>query len=102
MPVRMQGGAMGTIQLELRNEIEERFCFGQKNTFSDDDSFLQKGILDSLGMMVLVTFIESNYQIAVDDGDLIPENLDSINALAQFIRRKTAQQNDHKLAAHDG
>jgi acyl carrier protein len=58
--------------------------------FADDDSFLEKGILDSTGVLELVGHIETEYGIRFDADEIIPDNLDSINKIAEFIGRKTA------------
>jgi acyl carrier protein len=76
---------------ELRQFVSENFLFGAGNThFADDDSFLEKGIIDSTGVLELVSFLESRYRITVQDQDLVPENLDSINNLVQFIQSQKA------------
>lgn len=73
---------------ELRKFVVENFLFGRELDFSDDDSFLQKGIIDSTGVLELVSFLESNYGIEVKDEELLPENLDSINNLVRFLNGK--------------
>ena len=73
----------------LRDYIVENFLFGDTETqFTDDDSFMEKGILDSTGILDLILFLEENFDIKVEDDELIPENLDSINNLVAFIGRK--------------
>jgi acyl carrier protein len=75
---------------ELRQFIIDNFLFGQNNaSFSDQDSFLEKGIIDSTGVLELVEFLQNRYGIYVRDQDLIPENLDSIDNLVAFIQRQT-------------
>lgn len=73
---------------ELRNFVVENFLYGRKLAFSDDESFLAMGIIDSTGTLELISFLEREYGIRVEDRDLIPENLDSIALLAQFLQRK--------------
>ncbi len=73
---------------ELREFITEVFLFGQDSGLANDDSFLDQGIIDSTGVLELVTFIEDRYQIAVDDMDLVPDNLDSIDRLVRFVQSK--------------
>lgn len=51
-------------------------------------SLLQAGLVDSLGMMDLVAFLEETFGIAVEDDDLVPENFETIAAMAGFVRRK--------------
>lgn len=58
------------------------------DTFSDEDSFLRQGIIDSTGMMELVSFLEEHFAIKVKDDELIPQNLDSVKNLCAFIARK--------------
>jgi len=74
---------------QIRTYILENFLFSNRaEGLSNDDSFLQQGILDSTGVLELVTFIEANFNITVNDEELIPENLDSVNNLVIFIHRK--------------
>lgn len=73
---------------ELRIFVVENFLYGRHITFSNDESFLGMGIIDSTGTLELISFLEREYGIQVEDHDLIPENLDSITFLAQFLRRK--------------
>jgi len=74
---------------ELKDFIVESFLFGQKDkTFSDSDSFMEKGIVDSTGVLELTSFIEEKYGITVEDDDMTPDNLDSIDNLIQYISKK--------------
>jgi acyl carrier protein len=76
---------------ELRAFIVTNFLFGdesQEFSFSDDDSFIERGIIDSTGILELVAFVQQQYGIPIDDEELVPENLDSIAYLARFIDRK--------------
>jgi acyl carrier protein len=72
----------------LRDFIRENFLFGQDTTLEDDDSFLERGIIDSTGVLELVAFLEKRLHIRIADDDLLPENLDSINNLLRFIESK--------------
>ena len=74
---------------EIRSFIVENFLYGQDDGFSDDVSFLEKGIIDSTGVLELVSFVEDKYGISVDDEELVPENFDSLNNLAAYIARKS-------------
>ena len=74
---------------ELRCLIGENLLFAPEDgRFGDDDCFMELGIIDSTGVLDLVKVLEEQYQIAIDDDDLIPENLDSINNLIRFIGAK--------------
>ena len=65
---------------------------------SDDASFLENGIIDSTGVLELVCFLETEFGIEVADEEMLPENLDSIRAVAAYISRKT-QPRAAELAA---
>jgi len=59
-----------------------------EDELDNDDSFLEKGIIDSTGILELITFLEETFNIEVEDEDVIPENLDSVNKISQYISRK--------------
>ena len=78
-----------TLNEELREFVMENFMFGKPcDGFTDDDSFIERGILDSTAVMELVAYLERRYRIKFDDKDLIPDNLDSINGLARFVQSR--------------
>jgi len=70
----------------LRHFIEKNFYI--KDSFGDDDSFFEKGIIDSTGVLELVAFIEKAYNIVIEDEEVIPDNLDTINCLIKFVKNK--------------
>ena len=79
--------------LEIKSKLKEfiinNFLLGNHSKcFNDDDSFLEKGIIDSTGVLELVNFIEETYNIKVEDEELIPDNLDSLNKLTSYIKKK--------------
>ena len=76
-------------QQELTRFIVDSFLFGTEPSFSSDDSLLDKGILDSTGILEIISFIENRYDIKVEEVELIPENLDSISRLSAFVQRKS-------------
>lgn len=71
----------------LRRFIADTFFV---EDFADGDSFLKTGIIDSTGMMELILFLEQEFDMRIEDRELVPDNLDSIDNLLRFIRRKTA------------
>mgnify|MGYP001351154075 CR=1 FL=1 len=80
---------METLTAELKNFIATNFLFGQSaDGLTEDRSFLESGIIDSTGMLELVSFVEQTYGISVKDNELLPENLDSLRNLSQFVARK--------------
>jgi acyl carrier protein len=79
---------MDKVALGIRDFIVENFLFGQDNgELSQDDSLLEKGIIDSTGVLELVGFLERAYQLDVKDEDLVPENLDTIRRAADYVQR---------------
>ena len=80
------------IREAIRNFIFENFILDAEDQLKDDDSLLEKGVIDSTGVLELVAFIEEKYGFTVEDEELIPENLDSIRNIAEFVRRKTKIQ----------
>lgn len=74
---------------DIRNFIIENFLFGDAgNGFGETDSLLEKGIIDSTGVLELVAHLEETYGFKVEDEELIPENLDSIANVTEYILRK--------------
>lgn len=80
---------MSDIERDLTAFIVENFLFGNQDDAPDPEaSFMETGLIDSTGILEIVAFLESEWQIAVDDEDLIPENLDSVRNIKQFVERK--------------
>ncbi len=78
------------IQAQIRDYIAQNLLFSDDGFgYSDDASFLEEGIVDSVGIMELVMFLEENFGLTVDDEDLTPDNFDSVNKLAAYIKRMT-------------
>lgn len=75
---------------KIRTFIVENFLFGQDEGLKDDTSFLDGGIIDSTGILELVNFLEEQFAIKVDDEELVPENLDSINNVVGYLEKKLA------------
>jgi len=76
------------IESEIREFIAKNLLYsGDGFKYGDDVSFLEEGIVDSIGVMELVAFVEDRYEIQVDDQDVTPDNFDSINRLAKYIRQ---------------
>jgi acyl carrier protein len=73
---------------EVREFIIENFLFGDRERFEPDLSFLETGVIDSTGMLELVGFLESRYKIQIKDEEFVPENLDSLDNIGRFLRRK--------------
>ncbi len=81
---------MADTVVTIRKFIFENFLFdAAEEDLGNDDSFLEQGVIDSTGVLELVEWLEDTFEISVDDEELIPENLDSVNQLAAFIAKKT-------------
>jgi len=83
---------MDTMQDKIRHFIVENFLFGDDEGLGNGTSFLETGVIDSTGILELVTFLDEAFNIEIDDEELLPENLDSINNIVAFLSRKTGLQ----------
>lgn len=77
-----------SLQDEIRSFVIDNFLFGEDTGLKEDSSFIKEGIVDSTGIMQLVSFIQERYRILVEDEELTPENLDSISKVSAYIERK--------------
>jgi acyl carrier protein len=87
-----------TIKERIRLYVRNNFLFGNDTGILDEGSLLDAGIVDSTGAMELVSFLESEFGLRVDDQDLVPENLDSIAAMAAFVMRRQAEEQQLAMA----
>jgi acyl carrier protein len=86
---------MESLNQDIRAFIVDNFLFGDASgrfTFSDDDSFQERGIVDSTGVLELVCHLQERYAIVIEDADLVPDNLDSVSRVARFVERKRQGQ----------
>jgi len=83
---------METVEKALRKFVVDNFLFGEEGDLSNEDSFLEKGIVDSTGIMELVSHLESAFKINVENRELIPDNLDSIARVAAFVMKKQGEE----------
>ena len=80
---------MAEIKTQLRDYIAQNLLFSENGFPHDDEaSFLEEGIVDSMGVMELVAFTEETFGIAIEDHEITPDNFDSINRLAGYISGK--------------
>ena len=73
---------------EIQNFVVMTFLFGEAVPLDDDASLMNSGIIDSTGMLELVTFIETTYHVTVRNEEMLPENLDSLSRIARFLAKK--------------
>ena len=84
--------AATAIDQQIRTFIDDNFLFGAgSDDLSDDASLVENGVIDSTGVMELVTFLEGSFEVKIADDELVPRNLDSINNLVRFVETKLAQ-----------
>ncbi len=74
---------------QIRHFVAENFLFSSNGfDLDDDESFLEAGVVDSLGVLELVTFVEEAFDVPVADEEIVPANFDSVNNLAAYIQTK--------------
>ncbi len=84
----MQRMNTDTINKQVQRFITRNYLLGRDDAFSDSDSFLEHGIIDSTGILELIAFLQETYGIVVEDEELLPENLDSVENVAAYVSRK--------------
>ena len=79
-----------TIEDNIKDYIAHNLLFSDNGfPYNDQASFLEEGIVDSVGVMELVTFVEDTFRVKVSDFDITPDNFDSVSRMAAYIRSKT-------------
>lgn len=77
----------------VRRFITTNFYVPDTSALSDETSLLDQGIIDSTGVLEVVTFVESEFGIKAEDTEVLPDNFDTIGRIAAFVDRKTAAAN---------
>ncbi len=73
---------------QIRSFVTSNFYVADPAALENDASLLDLGVIDSTGVLEVVSYLEETFGIAVEDSELLPENLDSIERIARFIARK--------------
>jgi acyl carrier protein len=73
----------------VREFILKQFPLARKHRIKNSDHLLENGVLDSVGVLEIVAFVEQEYGFGVSDEDLVPENFQTIDHIAAFIQSKT-------------
>jgi acyl carrier protein len=77
---------------DIRAFLARNFLFSDKGfTYGDDASLLNEGVIDSMGIIEVVAFVEEHFGISVADQELLPENFDSVSKLSAFIISKLGE-----------
>ena len=80
---------MSTTEVKIRSYILQNFLFSNDaSKLNNSDSLMQKGIIDSTGVMEMIFFLQDEFGIQVADSEMIPDNLDSVNNLVTYIASK--------------
>ena len=72
----------------IRNFVISHFPLARKRGVTDSDLLLETGVLDSLGILDVVQFIETEFGLHIEDDELLPENFQSIQNLSEFVQKK--------------
>ncbi len=75
----------------IRDFIYKQFPLAEQKSISDEEALLDSGVVDSLGILEIVNFLEEEFKVAITDEELLPENFSSIQTLAIFVEQKVAQ-----------
>ena len=82
---------MQNIKHEVKQYVLDNFIMGASTQeLQDDDSFMAGHITDSTGILELISFLEQTFGIKVEDEEMVPDNLDSLNGIEQYVQRKLA------------
>ncbi len=76
----------------IRQYITDTFLFGDGAALRSDSSFMQEGIVDSTGILEVVNWLEEKFGIDIKDNELLPDNLDSIKNIQQFLELKAGPE----------
>ncbi len=79
---------MRQVDQVVRSFIINNFLFGQESAFNNETSFIDNGLIDSVGILTLVEFIAQQYEIEIADEEILPENWDSVSRICAFVEAK--------------
>jgi len=89
---RREGDFEMDIQTRVRTYIRENFFLGDDTPLGATQSLIDSGVVDSTGIMELVLFLEETYGFQIRDEEMLPQNLDTLENIARFVERKTAER----------
>jgi acyl carrier protein len=79
----------GEVRQSVRQYIAETLLMAAgADALGDDTSLLRRSVIDSTGVLELVSFLEERFGISIDDAEMVPANLDSLNRIAAFVSMK--------------
>jgi acyl carrier protein len=84
----------GEIERDVRAFITDNFLFrDDRQALADDESLLEAGLIDSMGILELVAFLEGRFGLHVADSEIVPANMDSVRSIAGYVTGKLAVAN---------
>lgn len=87
-----QFGDNHRVEVQIRRYVLENFLFSDdESKLQNEASFLEEGVVDSTGVLELVLFVEEMFDLIVEDDEILPENFDSVNQLAAYVRTKQGE-----------
>ena len=75
----------------IREFIIKKFLYGKGERLKEDTSLVDEGIIDSLGILELVSFLEETFEIQFDDEEIVAENLENLKSIVDLVKRKLCQ-----------
>ncbi|MDD1748662.1 MAG: acyl carrier protein [Methanothrix sp.] len=88
------------IKEQIRTFVTSNFYIADQASLSDEASLLDNGIIDSTGVLEVILFIEETFGVTVEDNEMLPENLDSIERIADYVKRKSGVEVEVAPAAN--
>ncbi len=85
----MDQATVNSTEQRLYAFLTEKFPLARKAGVGRDTGLLEKGILDSLGILDVVSFLETEFSVVVSDDELMPENFQTLGTLSAFVLKKT-------------
>jgi acyl carrier protein len=78
------------VKQEVRQFVIDNFLFGREGELRNEDSFLENGIIDSTGVLELISFLGERFGLELGETDLTPDNLDSIDKVTRLVELRLA------------
>jgi acyl carrier protein len=73
---------------QIRDFVVNNFLFGDAGKLNDTTPFLESGVVDSTGLLEVIEFLETTFSISIEDHELLPANLNSLENIVRFVRKK--------------
>jgi acyl carrier protein len=89
--VTFRSGVQQLMRNEIRAYLMEHRASEVACEFTDEDSLLELSVIDSLVMVDLIAHLEKTYRVTIDEDDMVPENFDSVAAIADYVARKRSE-----------